>query len=222
MELTERDNDLLMMIAYFGKSYLSVLEVTFFNDTSKQYARKRTIDVLANKYKLLKVTNTGLASPRSYVALSEAGRRYVTDVLGMFEEDVVQPYFSLATMKHNWYEQIVYYFLKKNGRDVKRTIIKNWSKGHKHTPDLMFEVNGKMNYVEVELNKKSPQKYVEIFSASIKDGANGMVYVCEDRAKALTIAGGFPKGITINIRFIVIDELVKTKELKFLKAEELK
>lgn len=203
LPLTERDRDILIFIATFGKSYFDVIAKTFYRGGSEQVCRNR-LGVLKNKYSLIKNVGTGTTVPRYYIALTEAGKRAV-ELWGIESK---QPHFSLVTMRHNMIEQLTYYVLWKLGENVSRTIVKEWKEKHRHTPDLIIEEDNKLSYIEIELTKKTQNRYKEIFLNSDKDGADRIIYVCEDEKVMQRFKEFMPK--FDKLHFITIDGLFES------------
>ncbi|MCT7466982.1 hypothetical protein N5T78_10350 [Aliarcobacter cryaerophilus] len=175
--ITERDLEMLKFINFFGKSYLEVLAKCFFPTASSSQVCRNRLNVLKNKYKLIKFIETGALSPRSYVALSDMGKRFLEDELQIIPNNT---YFSFATMQHNMYEQLVAFGLMKAGKEVQRTKVLEWSKGHHHTPDLIYYNGDKLVYVEIELTKKTRETYDNIFKKIIQDGVSNVIYIAKD------------------------------------------
>lgn len=188
--LTERDLEILKFINLFGKSYMEVLSKCFFpNANSTQVCRNR-LNVLKNKYKLLKYVETGAMSPRHYIALSEMGKRFLEDEEA---ETINNTYFSFATMQHNMYEQLVAFALTKAGKKVERTKVLDWSKTHHHTPDLIYYNDDKLVYVEIELSKKTREAYDTIFKKIVKDGVSNILYIAKNEKWKKIFLEFFPK-----------------------------
>lgn len=174
--LTKRDLELINFINFFGKSYAEVLHKCFFNETSLQVAKNR-ISVLKNKYKILKHSPTGAVSPKYYLSLSEAGKRFVEEEMG---EDANNCFFSLTTLQHNINEQLTYFALTRAGKEVIKTRVSEFSKNHRHTPDFYYKNGEKMVYVEIENNKKTRDAYNKIFENILKDGISNIIYIAKD------------------------------------------
>ncbi len=174
--LSQRDLDILLFINEFGKSYAEVLHKCFFSETSLQVCQNR-ISVLKSKYKLINHTPTGAVSPKYYISLSEAGKRFIFEELG---EDVKSCFFALSTLHHNIYEQLVYFALLKAGKEPQRAKVVSWSKTHHHTPDLVYYNGDKMVYVEIEISRKSQEVYNSIFEKILKDGVSNIIYIAKD------------------------------------------
>jgi len=207
--LSNRDKDIFFLMSEFGgKTFLEVLERTFWHDKKVplQQAKDR-IGKIKKKYNIVRYVNTGLMKPRSAIAFSDFGKRWIKDETNF---DIGSLFISPVTAWHNIYEQITYYWLKKAGRDVSRTIVKNWSIEHKHTPDLLYFYNedkSKPIYVEIELNKKITSRYVSIIEKMGIDKVHAVLYVFESEKKMIQIGRLLP--IYEKLYFIHIDELIK-------------
>lgn len=175
--ITKRDIEILKFINFFGKSYLEVLHRCFFADAKTSQVCRNRLNVLKNKYKLIKMVETGALSPRNYIALSDMGKRFIEDELQVIPNNT---YFSFATMQHNMFEQLVAFGLMKAGKEVQRTKILDWSKTHHHTPDLIYMNGDKLVYVEIELNKKTREAYDGIFKKIVQDGVSNIIYIAKD------------------------------------------
>lgn len=174
--ITERDLEILKFINFFGKSYVEVISKCFFPKAKTIQVCRNRLATLKNKYKLIKYTETGAIAPRSYISLSEGGRAYFENELGI---PLTNTFFSLATLSHNINEQITCYALQRVGKEVIRTTVKNWSKNHHHTPDLAYYNKDKLVYVEIENTKKTRESYDTLFEKFIKDGVSNVIYVAK-------------------------------------------
>lgn len=205
--LSERDKDILLMMSEFGgKTFIPVLERTFWegNKMPAQQARDR-VQKLIKKYKLLRLAPTGLMKPRNAIAMTENGKKYAEE-LGI---EVGNLFLSPVTIWHGIFEQITWYWLKRAGRDVSRTIVKKWAGTHKHTPDLLYFHNGdetKPVYVEVETNAKDRNRYVAIFKNMSADKIYRVLYVFENEKRMNVIGSKLP--ISDKIMMIDIDNLI--------------
>lgn len=198
--ITQRDKKIFEMMSEFGgKTFIQVLSKTFFNN--EQVARNR-MNVL-KKQKMIKYVNTGLMTPRSAIFASDLGTRYFAENgLRTIRTDV-----SASQVEHLMLEQIAYYYLKKIGKNVNRTIVKNWSKEHHHTPDLCYlHNNGKPVYVEIERTHKRPSELAKIQVNSCKDNVHIILYVFENDKKMKTLGTKIP--LHEKIYFVTIDTLI--------------
>jgi len=183
--LSDRDRGVLQMITEFGgKTFIEVLARTFWHGrrVPEQQARDR-VGVLRKKYGLLRLYATGLMKPRNAIALTEVGKKWAEDELGV---NVPQLFISPVTVWHTIDEQIAWYWLRRAGRGVSRTIVKRWSKEHRHTPDLLYFHQGdpsKPVYVEIERNPKSTDRMLRIFRAMQADRVYAALYVYEDEKR---------------------------------------
>jgi len=232
VSLTQRDSEVFDLMSEFGgKTYPFVLSQTFWFGLSKseQQARDR-MRLLKKKYNLVRLTPTGLMSPRNAIAFTESGKKWITE---NFEIEIGTLFMSPVTVLHNCFEQIAYFWIKKSGRDVSRTIVKNWSKNHQHTPDLLYFHQSERNekkpvYVEIELHSKTAQKYLEIIQKSKKDGIHAILYIFENEKKMRQIGRKLP--IDEKIYLTNIDDLIQSvtqknkigamKQLDFFKKYE--
>ena len=174
--LSQRDIDILLFINEFGKSYSEIIHKCFFSNTSEQVCKNR-LTVLKTKYNLIKHTATDAISPRYYISLTEAGKRYIYEELGV---EYNPCFFSLSSLNHNFYEQLVFFALKKAGKEPMRTKVIKWSKEHNHTPDIAYCNGEKLVYVEIEISRKSTEVYNKIFNNIIKDGVSNIIYLAKD------------------------------------------
>jgi len=215
--ITKRDNEIFELMSVFGgKTFLPVLAKTFFS--SEQVARNR-LNVL-KKDKLIKYVSTGLMSPRNAIYPTENGIRY-------FQEQgyrTVRSDVSTSQVNHLMLEQITYFYLKKIGKNVQRTIVKNWSKKHHHTPDLCYEHKGKNVYVEIERTNKRPDELAKIQLNSLKDDVHIILYVFENDKKMKQLGSKIP--LHEKIYYVTIDKLIESskdgnigavKQLNYLK-----
>lgn len=188
--LTKRDLDIIELVGTFGKSYVKVIHKCFYNHTSEQVAKNR-VSKLVNKYKILRFKETELASPRNYVLLTEQGQRFFLDIFGY---EPANAYLSPVTAKHNMMEQLIFYALRRAGKNVSRANVKEWSKKHHHTPDLFYtDDSGNFIYVEIELTRKSNSAYSEIFRKVIKDNVKNIIYITDTEQAKKTLLRVLPK-----------------------------
>ena len=191
--LTDRDRGILEMIAEFGgKTFIEVLAATYWHGLKvpEQQARDR-IQILKKK-KLLRLVSTGLVKPRNAVAFTAFGRRWAK---AETEIDAGSLFLSPVTIWHGIYEQVAWYWLRRAGRPVDRKVVWEWSKEHRHTPDLLYYHNHdpqKPVYVEIETNRKTPDRYLDIFEKSKADGVYAMLYIFPDRKKMEQIGRKLP------------------------------
>ena len=202
--ITDRDNEIFKLMSEFGgKTFLPVLAKTFFN--SEQVARNR-LNVLKKKHKLIKYVPTGLMSPRNAIYPTENGIRYFQEEgLKTIRSDV-----SASQVNHLMLEQITYFYLKKIGKKVKRTIVKNWSKNQHHTPDLCYEYKGKYVYVEIERTNKRPDVLAKIQLNSLKDNVHIILYVFENDKKMKQLGSKIP--MHEKIYYVTIDMLIEASK----------
>ncbi len=201
--VTDRDFQIFELMSNFGgKTFLPVLAKTFFNN--EQVARNR-INKL-KKEKLLRTVATGLMSPRNAIYPTAKGLRYFTEN-GL--RNIVTEVAS-SQVHHLMMEQITYYCLKKIGKDVKRTIVKNWSKEHHHTPDLCYIHKGKNVYVEIERTHKRPDELAKILVNMKKDDIHIVLYVFENDKKMEQIGKKIP--VFDKAYYVTIDTLLESSK----------
>ncbi|MCV6607278.1 MAG: hypothetical protein OIF32_03620 [Campylobacterales bacterium] len=215
---TDRDNQILELICTFGgKTYFEVLEQTFWNGKSNamQQVRNR-INTLVKKYKLLRLYNTSLATPRSAIVLTDAGKRYCENELGL---SVPSFHFSATTVYHGIMEQLTYFHFRRLNRSVERVIVKGWSKNHKHTPDFYYTKSDETIYIEVERTKKTAERYRSIFTKIKQDRVKKVVYVCENIKKARQISSVMD--VSSSLYFVALDDLVHAEKIPYIKQKDL-
>ena len=216
--LQERDWEFLNIMAHFGgKTFRRVLAETCFlglKNPLQQSANR--IYKLKKSMKLFKYIETGLSKNKYVIALSKSGTELLNESGYNIKASVT---ISPQTVNHTILEQISFYWLLKMGKKVERTIIARWSKEHNHTPDLMYSLDsGEMIYVEVELSKKSPQRYIDTFTKMKKDGVKSVLYVFENEKKMKQIGRVIPTWD--KLFYITKDELIECFENGKLKAKK--
>ena len=226
--LSPRDKEIFRMMAEFGgKTFNEVLARTFWHDKKVpvQQVRDR-IGKIKKKYKVIRLVATGLMKPRNAIAFTEFGKKWAQEETNI---EIGSFFLSPVTAWHGIYEQIAWYWLKKSGRnDVSRTIVKNWSLEHKHTPDLLYFHNGdksKPVYVEIELNTKSADRYLEVMRKCKLDKVHAIFYIFENEKKMKQIGRKLPINDKVYITNIdsLIESVTKTgkigavKQIEFMK-----
>jgi len=201
--ITDRDNQIFELMSVFGgKTFLPVLEKTLFNN--KQVAKNR-LTVLA-KDKMIKYVSTGLINPRNAIYPTANGLRHFSEQgLRTVLVDV-----SSSAVEHLMLEQITYFYLKKIGKDVQRTIVKNWREKHHHTPDLCYTHKGKNVYVEIERTNKRPDELAKIQLNSLKDDIHIILYVFENDKKMKQLGSKIP--LHEKIYYVTIDKLIEASK----------
>ena len=204
--LQERDLEMLDIMANFGgKTFKRVLAETCFRGLKnplQQVANR--LYKLKKSMKIFKYVETGLSKNKYAIALNKSGVDLLNDMGYELRQSIV---ISPQTVNHTILEQITFYYLKKLGKDVQRTIVANWRKEHFHTPDLMYRLSdGNMVYVEIELSKKSPQRYIDTFTKMKKDGVKSVLYVFESDKKMRQIGRIIP--VWDKVFYITKDELL--------------
>jgi len=205
--LTERDVEILHLMSKFnGRIFTEVLEKTIWLNykNAKSQARNR-LGKLQKKYNLFIKKNTNLQSPRSCFAASEQLKEIIRTLFDVQLSSSITV--SPVTVHHTIMEMITFYHLSKIGRKVERTIVKNWSQNHKHTPDLFYEKDGKKVYVEIERSFKNAGSYNGIFAKIIQDKVDLILYVVENEKRVLQFAKALPK--SEKLRIVSIETLVK-------------
>jgi len=205
MFLTQRENDVLSLIAVFGITYLPVLEKTYFKNTSVQYARNRVIGNLVHKQNLIDVSPTKFRSPRSYLKLSKEGKEYAKSFLGY--GTFGKPTFSISTFEWDVMIQTVYFKLKENGLEV--------SFDGKF---LIFELEQKNVLLMVELHVEKKEKYIKQFKKY--DDIDVMIFAVRDRLAATNLLRVVPTS-NIDLKIILLDEITDVA-LVFYTMEQLK
>jgi len=203
--LTPRDMELFDIMASFnGVTYNPALIKSVYYGTKEQTMRNR-LQVLRKKKRLIRYKLTNLLKPKYAILLTQEGKAFVEEAFGVRVSD---PNPAPMTIKHLIHEQIVYYWLKKAGRDVERTIVRKWrEKGYKHTPDLVYHTKKGLVYVEVELTLKRPHSYIEMFKRVKIDNPSVILYVFENERKMKTIGTKIP--LWDKIRYTTIDMLIE-------------
>jgi len=216
--LQKRDLEMLDIMANFGgKTFKRVLVETCFRGLKnplQQVANR--LYKLKKSLKIFKYVETGLSKNKYAIALNKNGVDLLNDMGYELSQSIV---ISPQTVNHTILEQITFYYLKKLGKDVERTIVANWRKEHFHTPDLMYRLkDGSMVYVEIELSKKSPQRYIDTFTKMKKDGVKSVLYVFENEKKMKQIGRVIPTWD--KLFYITKDELIECFENGKLKAKK--
>ena len=218
--LVDRDKEVLDIMANFGgKTFKQVLVETVFRGLKnpEQQSANR-IYRLKKSMKIFKYIETGLSKHKYVLALNKNG----VDLVNGMGYDISQSVtISPQTVKHTILEQITFYYLKKLGKRVERTIVAKWGREekHSHTPDLVYSLdNGGLVYVEVELSKKSADRYAATFTKMKKDGVKSVLYVFEDEKKMKQIGRILP--VWDKLFYITKDELISCFENGKLKARK--
>ena len=219
--LTKRDKDIVeMMIEFGGVTYNPVLKNTIFFDSS-EYALKKRLQTLRQRG-LIRYKQTNLFKPRYAIVFASAAEEFLFDVYG-FRIRQVNP--NPNTIYHLMLEQQAYFWLKKAGKDVKRTIVKRWQEGgaHKHTPDLVYPLkSGDLVYVEVENTTKRADRYIDIFRRTKIDNPKTILYVFENDKKMKTLGKKIP--LWDKIRYTTVewlrDSVLENGKIKAIKQTE--
>ena len=201
--ITKRDHEIFELMSYFGgKIFLDVLEKTFFQN--RQVAKNR-LNVLKNQ-KMIKYVKTGLMTPRNAIYPTATGLRYFSENgLKTVITDI-----SASQVQHLILEQITYFYLKKIGKNVIRTIVRNWSTKHNHTPDLCYEYKGKNVYVEIERTHKRPDELAKLMLKMEKDNIHIVLYVFENEKKMEQIGRKIP--IYEKAYYVTVDKLIESSK----------
>lgn len=214
--LTDRDLAMIRFVNYFGKTYAEVLHKCFFADTSLQVCKNR-ISVIKNKYNIFKHTLTGAISPKYYISLTEAGKRFLEDEMEAKANDC---FFALTTLNHSVLEQLTYFALTSAGKEVVKTKVSDWSKTHRHTPDFYYMNGEKMVYVEVEISKKTRENYNKIFENMLKDGVSNVIYIAKSEKWKEIFLNFLPKFEGLRVADIDTFFDIATKEGKLIADEQ--
>jgi len=207
--LTKRDQEILFLTANFGgKIFVDVLEKTLWHGYSNAYVQARNrMQKLSNKYHLFIKKPTGLIKPRNAYVLSERGKDIVRT---LFEINITNVSLSNVTVEHTMMEMITFYYLKMLDKKPLRTIVKNWSVKHYHTPDLVYEHEKGLIYVEIEKTVKSGGAYNSIFVNMIKDDVYKVLYVVENEKRVQQFARNLPT--SEKIMLVSIDTLIENAQ----------
>ncbi len=189
--LTGRDRDVVeLMIEFGGVTYNDVLLNTIFYGQTYNTMKNRLQKL--RRRGLIRYKQTNLFKPRYAIVFSSSTEEFLFDVYG-FKVHQVNP--NPNTIYHLMLEQQTYFWLKRAGKDVKRTIVKKWQAGgaHKHTPDLVYPLkNGELVYVEVENTTKRADRYIDIFRRTKIDNPKTILYVFENEKKMKTLGKKIP------------------------------
>lgn len=203
--ITDRDLQMFNLMSKFGgKMFIEVLVQTLWLDkvNAKQQARNRLTKLRNEGYLLSK--ETGLVSPRTAFVLSEKGKDYV---FNEFDKKISKISISASTTEHLMIEMVSYFWLNKLNKEPIRTTVSEWSKEHKHTPDIAYYKDDKVIYVEIERTVKSAGGYNNIFVNIIKDDVHRVLYIVENEKRVLQFARALPK--SEKLMLVSIDEFVK-------------
>jgi hypothetical protein len=192
--ITQRDFEIFKFINKYGKSYLPVMEKTFF---PSQYSAKNRINELI-KNGLISTWNTKLASPKKALVLSQEIKEYMWDELDI---RIKQTKINMSTIHHNIIEQIADFHLSKIGTIERTTVAKHSDKLH-HVPDFIFTTQNNQKFnIEIELTKKSLPRYKAILMATIKDNVAGILYIVNKKSDIKKYAEFLPR----DKRLLIID-----------------
>ncbi len=172
--ITQRDIEVFKFINRYGKSYNEVLGKTFFSNTST--ASKRMYQL--QKQGLITFWKTSLLSPRRAIVLTNETKEFLENE---YELKPKNTKINVSTIHHNILEQITDYHLSKIGV-VLRTTISEHSKTLHHVPDFIFTSKNNQRFnVEIELTKKSQERYKSILINTSKDDVDGILYIFETK-----------------------------------------
>ena len=219
--LTQRDRDIIeMMIEFGGVTYNPVLLNTVFYE--QKYNTLKTRLQKLRRRGLIRYKQTNLFKPRYAIVFANGAEEFLFDAYG-FKIRQVNP--NPNTIYHLMLEQQAYFWLKKAGKDVKRTIVKHWQEGgaHKHTPDLVYPLkNGDLVYVEVENTTKRADRYIDIFRRTKIDNPKTILYVFENDKKMRTLGKKIP--LWDKIRYTTVewlrDSVLNDEKIKAIKQTE--
>lgn len=172
--ITPRDIEVFKFINRYGKSYNEVLGKTFFSNTST--ASKRMYQL--QKQGLITFWKTSLLSPRRAIVLTNETKEFLEKE---YELKVKNTKINVSTIHHNILEQITDYHLSKIGVVLKTTISEH-SKTLHHVPDFIFTSKNNQRFnIEIELTKKSQERYKMILLNTNKDDVDGILYIFETK-----------------------------------------
>jgi hypothetical protein len=181
-------NEVLLNTVFFGRTYNTM-------KTRLQKLRQRGII----KYKL-----TGLIKPKYAIIYTPSTREAFNKLFGISLNGSPNP--APTTINHLITEQIAYFWLKKAGKDIERTIVSRWRGAHKHTPDLVYyNKKNQPVYVEIETNPKRKERYIDIFARMQSDNVGAVLYVFENEKKMKSLGKKIP--VWDEIRYTTIDML---------------
>lgn len=192
--ITKRDLEIFKFINKYGKSYLPVMEKTFF--PSVHSAKKRITDL--HQSGLVSYWNTKLQVPRKAIVLTQETKEYLYET---FDIKPKNPTMNMSTIHHNIVEQITDYHLSKIGT-IERTTVATHTEQLHHIPDFIFtSKNGQKFNVEIELTKKTSKRYQDIFFKTAKDNIHGILYIFPKKTDIQRYAEFFPR----DKRLLLID-----------------
>ena len=200
--ITERDKEIIYFINTFGKTYYKVLAETFFNN--EQVARNRINLLVKEKiFKTVRLDLEEMNAPKTCIVLGSEGKKIIED-LGM----QLKEFRVTRKINHNLYEQIVYYYLSKVGKVERTTIASHYTK-YKHIPDFIINYNNRTLFVEIELNLKSPKRYIELVTKCLNSGIDDIFYIVPNEQIALKIMLYLPDNLRnfINFYYLSFDDL---------------
>jgi len=225
-DLTKRDIEILRLAYAFGGRVLpGALDMTFWikAKSGKQQRINRMTKLIKKGF--FRKKETGLFENRYIYMMTDNAYEIATNMFQ--DEDITDSgknnFISAVTIKHLLNEQIAFFYLRKFGKSVKRAIVKNFSKEHKHTPDLYYpHKSGKLIYVEIETSKKKAHNYIDIFTKMKQDDVKNVLYIFENEKKMQQIGKVIPiwdKVFYTHIEeLITADKLPVRKQVDFLKS----
>jgi hypothetical protein len=214
--LSDRDFEIFeLMLNFGGRIYSTTLENTFFATLEKpdRQARNRMNTLCSRGFLQKKLT--GRTNPRFAYVPTPKLREIVTDKFNRSYPASIK--ITPATLQHVILEQIVYFWLKKLGKNVQRTIVKTWSMEHNHTPDLFYISNNKKFYVEIETNRKTNRSYSVILSKILQDKIDKVIYIVPTLKQVEGYAKRIDKAMQEDLYILDIDTFVENaKNGKFI------
>ncbi len=203
--ITKRDIEIFKFINRYGKTYNDVLAKTFFNSSITSSKRVNEL----KKQGLLTFWNTNLMSPRRAILLTNEAKQFLEN------EHQIKPKntkLNMTTIRHNMIEQVADFWLQTIG-EVERTTVSTHTKVLHHIPDFIFtsQKNQRFN-IEVEVTKKTVDRYQKILLDCSKDDVDGILYIFKIKDDIKRYIDYLPRDN--RLLFIDIDSLVfniKTK-----------
>lgn len=203
--LMDGEVDILVWIARWRKTTKRVLERTFYEGRSPGAISTRVHVLCTDGY--LKLKPSGAIKPKSVIVLGEEGSKESIHKTGLEPRKFVP---NPKTIVHSEYEQIVFFWLSKPYPSIKRTVVhKTIGEGKtifRHTPDMLIKTGERTIYIEVELTLKSCERYNDILTKSLKDGASLIYFITPNLEFSIALAKRLPKSQSILI--IELDMLI--------------
>jgi hypothetical protein len=142
-------------------------------------------------------------TPRRAVILKDEAKQILQDE---FDIKAKKAKINTSTIHHNMIEQLADFYISKLDGWVERATVYEHSTKLHHVPDLIYHHPKGKIYIEVELSKKSPKRYIEIFESMKKDNVMMTIYVVKNETILRNFAESFPQWN--RLFFITIDDLI--------------